>query len=297
MKSRFFLRITPGLLAGLLVLIVVIAGCKPKSSRPPLSADEVKTIAAVFEKVSSAHIQAWNSHDINLIGQLYTDDITYYETGNFPDANGTHEVSNIINMVLQGNPNYEGRQIDTFIGHEDGFDICEIWNWSESTKENPYHAYDWFTLRDSKIAAWWLFWDSETSVALKKSIDQKPLQDYATAWSSGDKETVASLYDPKVFRQDSLYGENQQGNSAIKEFATNFFAWYPGVRLELQQSFKQCCALPPKIGGEYAIHVSDQAGKPCDVRAIILLEVPHDKITKEWVFYNADSLIACGWAK
>ena len=34
-----------------------------------------------------------------------------------------------------------------------------------------------------------------------------------------------------------------------------------------------------------------------DVHAIILLESSQDKITKEWMFYNADFLISCGWAQ
>jgi hypothetical protein len=47
-------------------------------------------------------------------------------------------------------------------------------------------------------------------------------------------------------------------------------------------------------------HARDQAGKPCDVRAIILLEAPFldsvstGKLINEWLFYDPDSLIACG---
>jgi len=67
--------------------------------------------------------------------------------------------------------------------------------------------------------------------------------------------------------------------------------------MELLQSFMLAESKPIKIGGVYAIHVSDKAGQPCDVSAIILLDTSQDKITNEWLFYNADSLIACGWAQ
>jgi ketosteroid isomerase-like protein len=120
------------------------------------------------------------------------------------------------------------------------------------------------------------------------------LQDYAAAWSSGDPEAVANLYAPDVVRQDTLFGYDLQRSSAIKEFTKTFFAWYPGVRLELHDSLKWSAR---DLGSLYSIHVSDQTGKPCDVRAIILLESSQDKIINERLFYNADSLIACGWAQ
>jgi hypothetical protein len=285
------------LLACLIVLMIVTTSCKQKPSRPPLSADEVKTLAAAFDKITSAHIDAWNKHDTNLMRQLYADDITYYETGNTPNYNGIDSLMNINAEVLTANPNFGVQQTGTFIGRAQGFTITN-WNLdtelTELTGQNPESTYEWYTLRDGKISVWWFFYDSKYYAAQGSSLDSSPLLSYETAWSSGNAKTVASLYDPKVVRTDSLFGYDQQGSFAVKAFATNFFTWYPGMRLELLQSFKLFDSNPVMAGGVYAIHVSDKAGKPCDVRAIILLEIPQDKITKEWVFYNADSLIACG---
>ena len=266
--------------------------------RQPLSADEVKTIAAEFDKISKAHIDAWNKHDTNLMRPLYTDDVRYYEADTTPTVYNAASLISLMSLVLAWHPDIGNRLVDTFISREDGFDIWEIWNYETSTKENPYYQYDRYLLRDGKISSWYLFWGTEAFINLwtpGKTFDQKPLQDYVSAWSSGDPKEVASLYDPNVIRQDALFGENQQGSSAVKEFATNFFSWYPGVSLELLQSFKLDGT--GMTGGVYAVHVSDQTGKPCDVRAIILLEISRYKITKEWMFYNADSLIACGWAQ
>lgn len=267
--------------------------------RPPLSADEVKTIAAEFERVSSAHVDAWNKHDKNLFIILYRYNITYHEDGIAPMGTG-ERVFWLTSYVLSHWPDHEMRSVDTFIGREDGFDTVEIWNWQVATKEHPFTGYYWYTLRNGQISDLWLFWGSEAFTRffipeMDATFTDKPLQDYASAWSSGDLETVTSLYATDVVRQDSLYREIQQGSSAVKEFAADFFAWYPGVRLELLQSFK--LDESRMTGGVYAIHVTDQAGKPCDVRAVILLELSENKITKEWVFYNADSLIACGWVQ
>jgi len=268
--------------------------------RPPLSAEEVKTIAAEFDKVSSAHMDAWNKHDRNLMVILYTSDITYHEDGIEPMRSGQTSVLWLQSYVLQHWPDYAVRSLDTFIGREDGFDVMEMWNWMGATKENPFTGYYWYTLRNGKISDLWLFWGSEAFTKIyipeaNATFTDKPLQDYALAWSSGDLQTIASLYATDVVRQDTLYKENQQGSSAVKEFAAQFFAWYPGVRLELLQPFK--LDETGMTGGVYAIHVTDQAGMPCDVRAVILLELAEEKITKEWIFYNANSLVACGWAQ
>jgi hypothetical protein len=292
--------------ACLIILMLVTTGCKQQTTpRPPLSADEVKTKSAEIQRISSANLDAWNKHDTDLMRPLLTNDLMYYEKGNSPDTTNSSHYISLVNSVFNTAPDYECRQLEIFIGREGGFDIQEIWNWMRSTKENPYLGYDRYVLKDGKISSMWLFWGSDVYERLfiplfgatKVTFTQKPLQDYASAWSSGDPGTVASLYAPKVVRQDTLFNENQHGISAVKKFATNFFNWYPGVSFELLQSFKLGGSKPVNTGGVYTIHVSDQAGKPCDVKSIIVLELSQDKIINEWLFYNADSLIACGWAQ
>jgi hypothetical protein len=289
------------LLACLIVLMIVTTSCKQQNPSPrPLSANEVKTLAAEFDKISDAHNDAWNKHDTNLMRQLYADDIVFYQDGNTPNFNNADSLVAAFEQSLHENPKIANRLADTFIGRGQGFANFENWNVDTQlgfTEQNPESTYEWYTLRDGKISVWWFFYDSKYYAAQGSSLDSSPLLSYETAWSSGNAKTVASLYDPKVVRTDSLFGYDQQGSFAVKAFATNFFTWYPGMRLELLQSFKLFDSNPVMAGGVYAIHVSDKAGKPCDVRAIILLEIPQDKITKEWVFYNADSLIACGWAQ
>jgi hypothetical protein len=51
-------------------------------------------------------------------------------------------------------------------------------------------------------------------------------------------------------------------------------------------------------GGVYAITVKDSEGNPCEIRAVVLM-TPNEygKIQSQKVFYNADTLLACGWAQ
>ncbi len=295
-------QVRKSLVACIIALAVAVTGCQqPTPSPRPLSAEEVKTLSAGIAKVSSAYIDAWNKHDTDLMGVLMTDDIAYYESENSPMLYFKENMVSLNKMVLDESPDFGGRQVETFIGREDGFDIWEMWNWSGSTRESPYLAYDRYVLKDGKISAMYLFWGSEVFERLwtpGSTFDSQPLQDYASAWSSGNPETVAGLYDTKSVRQDSIFNEKQQGVSAVKEFAASFFTWYAGIRLEVLQTFKLGNSYPAVLGGVYAIHLTDQAGKPCAVRAIILLEAyPEKKIINELLFYNGESLITCGWAQ
>lgn len=293
-----------------IILLIATTSCQqtPAVPRPPISAADVKTIAVPFDTVSKAYIEAWNTHDTKNMSPLLTDDVLYYEPGNDPMSTTAIDLLGANWTVLHENPNFEGRQAGIFINRDSAFDIFEMWNYDEDAKpssaENPISAYDWYTLRDGKIATMWLFWEPEfLNANFDFTFIEKPLQDYEKAWSSGDPKAVADLYAPEAVRHDSLFGNDLSGPAAIQQFATNFFAWYPGVRFERLRSFQLASSSPVKTGAVYAIHARDQAGKPCDVRAIILLEAPFlddvstGKLINEWMFYDPDSLIACGWAQ
>jgi ketosteroid isomerase-like protein len=271
--------------------------------RPALSADEVKTIATEFEMITNAHLQSWANRDYDQMRQVYTEDIVHHDLNNAETFKGISSVISMAQLFLDIFPDYENRLVSTFVGQDDGFYIEDSWGWTPDdniktifSSDHPLKNYMWMTLRDGKISYWWLFYDEE--VFLYGDWPSKLMQDYADAWSSGDSEAVASLYTPEAIRQDTLYGENQQGYSAIKAFATHFFAWYHSVHLTLEGTFGEYPEVI-KRGGIYKVSVSDPGGQPCDVKMLVLLEPDESqqKIAQEWVFYNADSLIACGWAQ
>jgi hypothetical protein len=294
-----------------LLTMIVVTSCQPVSSasRPPISATEVNTIAASYNEISNAYIQAWNTHDTENMRPLLTDDVIYYEPSNNPSVMFIDNLLGRNAIVLSENPNIQGQQAGLFINRDSAFDIWEMWGYSEvdgylSSAEDPISAFDWYTLRDGKIATMWLFWEAgflETSFNVV--IHEQPLLDYEKAWSSGDSQEVADLYAPEAVLHDSLFGPDLTGPAAIQEFAAQFFTWYPGVSFTRQIWFQLGESRPVKVGGVYTIHVLDQAGDPCDIQAIILLEAPvisatsTDKLINEWLFYEPDSLIACGWAQ
>jgi len=272
--------------------------------RLPLSADEVKALSTEFEGITNENLQAWDKRDFDQMPQIYAEDIVFNDV-NQELYKGIDGIISLAKSMLSYFPLYENRLVGTFIGHDDGFYIEDSWGWAPYdyksnifSSDYPLKNFMWLTLRDGKISYWWLFYGEEVFSVQEKPFDSKIQQDYAGAWSSGDSEAVASLYTPEALRQDTLFSENQQGNSAIKAFATHFFAWHPGVHLTLSETFGEF----PKVikrGGIYTVSVSDPSGQPCDVNMLVLLEPDESqqKIAQEWLFYNADSLIACGWAQ
>jgi ketosteroid isomerase-like protein len=291
------------MLVCLLFFTIALSACSVQTipSRPPLSADEIKGLNSKLEHLANANLQAWVDQDSDLMRQIYTEDAVHH------DAN-TDLITGLEDMIQFSKswrtyfPKYESRLEDTFIDQTDGFYVEASWGWSlecymvRPTSDNPIINYMWLTLRDGKIAVWWLFYAENTCKNIP--FDAKLLQDYVDAWSSGDPQTVSDLYAEGAIRQDSLFGESLQGNQAINQYASDFFSWYPGVRLTLLNSFGE---LPKEIkrGGVYSVQVSDQSGKPCEVKMLVVLEPDESeqRIAQEWVFYNADSLIACGWAQ
>lgn len=272
--------------------------------RPPLSADEVKALSTEFERITNEHDQATIKRDFDQMRQIYTEDIVHHDQ-NVEYAKGKENVISLQKELTTYFPNFENRLVSTFVGHDDGFNVEDTWGWAPYdyksnvwSSDYPLKNYSWYTLRDGKISYWWLFYGEEVFSVQGKPFNSKMQEDYAAVWSSGDSEAVASLYTPEAIRQDTLFSETQQENSAIKAFATHFFAWYPGVHLTLLETFGEF----PKVikrGGIYTVSVSDPSGQPCDVNMLVLLEPDESgqKIAQEWVFYTADSLIACGWAQ
>jgi ketosteroid isomerase-like protein len=282
------------LLTCLIILMLVSTGCQQQASRT-VSADEVKKLSTVLDQLSDKAIQAYNSHDLDQVRQVYTEDVLVYESNE--KCNGVDCMLHTADWIFSNAPQFGiQKRGDAYISGEDGFLQQDFLNFS-AIPENPIiHSFVWVKPQEGKASYWRSFVSSDFFTSREMPFDPTILNDYTTAWSSGDAQTVADLYNTDAVREDSLFGENQQGSSAMKDFAADFVNKYPGISLELLQSFGETGEVKT-LGGVYAMHVTDQNSKPCDVQALIVLEPNNGKISKETVFYQPDSLIACGWAR
>jgi ketosteroid isomerase-like protein len=281
------------LLACLIIIMMAFAGCQQQASST-VSSDEVKKLADELDQLLNKEVQAENSHDLDQVRQVYTEDIEVYDSNE--QCKGLQCMVDAADWVFTNAPQFSAQGIDTYISGEDGF-LQQDWRNFSAVKENPIiHYFDWVTPRDGKISYRRSFVSSDFFTSRDMPFDPTILNDYSTAWSSGDAQTVAALYNADAVREDTLFGENQQGSTAVKEFAADFFNKHPGISLELIQPIGENGEVKT-LGGVYAMHVTDQNGKPCDIKALIVLEPDNGKISKETVFYQPDSLIACGWAQ
>jgi len=278
------------------LVIISLAGCtgKKESVRTPLSISEVQALSSAFEKVVTAENDAWNSHDFDAIQQIYTEDVVHFDGQ--PMYTGIDEVMGMARKTLQDYPEFKGRMADTFIGRADGIVVWEYWNVLGYTQAHPIVEYDLVQTREERISYWRLFYFPRFMAYLNTPVDNTLVEDYASIWSSADPTTVAALYAEDGVKEDTLFGETSTGRAAIESFAANFFAWYPGAKWTLLEPFSE---QTPGImkGGIYSIQVTDSSGNPCEVRAAVLLTPSGKEIQKENIYYNAESLIAWGWAR
>jgi nuclear transport factor 2 (NTF2) superfamily protein len=257
----------------------------------------VDSLSSELEGLAANHAEAWNTHNWDIISQVYTEDIVHHDGSTL--LTGIGEVEHMAtDMLFMAFPTMEQRLVDTFINREAVLSIQEYWNTFGSTEEDPDIEFELFDARDGRISYWTLFHDPEYFIRRGEvhQTDPELLADYTAVWSSGDPDDVATLYASHAVRDDTLFGDHHQGNNEIREFAANFFSWYPNLRLEQLQSFYE--KSPGKVkGGVFAFHVSDLDGEPCAVKAAVLLEPSEEGIERERIYYSSESLIDCGWVR
>ena len=108
---------------------------------------------------------------------------------------------------------------------------------------------------------------------------------------------VGDLYAHDAVREDTIFGERAEGREAITSFAESFFAWYSGARWKLLLPFGDGWPHAPVMGGVFAITVSGPSGEQCEVHAAVRVKTSDDQIVHEALYYGADSLASCGWAR
>ncbi|MFZ2095660.1 MAG: hypothetical protein WAV05_03390 [Anaerolineales bacterium] len=103
--------------------------------------------------------------------------------------------------------------------------------------------------------------------------------------------------------EDSLYGVTITGTLTIQDYANSFIARSPGANWTLLTPFAEDRSVNhpdlyphPAQGGIYGIAVKDAQGKPCEVRAAVILTPDENGIIlAQKIFYAANTLLDCGW--
>jgi hypothetical protein len=258
------MRIQSILLICFMVLVLLLSGCQRQT--PALAPGErfgFDSLAIIFNKEAQALVQVRSEQDRAL---LY--------------------------------PDYEARLVSVYLSRHDGVVVAEAWNeepggaglnWTKDRPLTEYHHYE-------RGGGKFVLYGQEFHTAADVELDREIVDAYANAWSTGDPESVTSLYNLEAVRHEALLWGDRKGNPAIRSFASDFFTTYPGAHWELLQTFGEV-SKGGRIGGVFAIQLLRSFGRTCDIHALIILDSEADQIDEEWVYYQADSLVKCGWVR
>jgi len=104
--------------------------------------------------------------------------------------------------------------------------------------------------------------------------------------------------------EDTLFKVTASGSNKILPYAKGLLIAHPETSWELVYPFAEDDfadaeneVLASK-GGVFNINTANDQGQPCQIQAVLILTPDREgKIQGQKTFYQADSLVACGWAK
>ena len=286
------------ILGAVLILISISLSSCISYTFSPLPKEKVVELADSCREIYTEQIDAWISADYERVAAVYTEDIVHFDGG--PVFVGLEEVvymARWMNMFLS---DYTMAAGDTYISGTDCIGTWLLWGAKGLTEEDPRREFDLIETRDGKISFWRLFYGEKFDFF---PIDKELLNKFAEAWSAGRSREIKEIYAADAVLVDSLFGVEAQGLDEIQDYGVGFKKAYSVKGWELLIPFSEGidsdAALPdfiPSHGGVYRITSTDDQGKICYVNAVVLLTPDQDgKISQQWVFYQAEGLIECGW--
>lgn len=294
-------------------IVILLTSCQifPKpipALRTPLSLSEIEDVSTAYGKLAVGMVNAGNARDYQAIRALFAEDAVMRDRSYGDYVTGKDEIIRLFISVASVGPKWASKFKDYYIAKGEGLSVSDLYNLGLGdqafTLADPLIEVDRLQMRDSLFTNWTIFYGLDSLEKIKNVAPTERLQQarsvlaaYASAWSTGDPVTVAELYTNEAIREDTLFGEQQEGRKAIQTYAGSFFTWYPGARWTLSLGFGEGQGESPITGGLFSIRVTDLTGKPCEVKAAVLLQSSENQVIHESVFYEPDSLISCGWAR
>jgi hypothetical protein len=300
-------------------LLIVLGSCShiepPQSSNTPegaepasvdeltpgLNAQEVAGLGSACERLFQQHIDAWDSRDPESLRGIYTEDIVHFDGK--PLFTGIDQVVEMAEFMYDIFPYWEMEAGETFISRDKCLGTWVNWGLFDFLKDNPGREYDVLETREDMIYYWRMYYDQafHSAFVAMDLVDDEFLSQYALAWSSGSSSDVVKLYAADARLLDSLFDFSISSQSEIPDYYDRLRAKSPLAAWEVRYTFAESKPYGkdyplPSQGAIFGITVDDLSGNPCEIRAAVIL-TPNDKglIQSEEIFYNAESLITCGW--
>jgi ketosteroid isomerase-like protein len=286
-------------LAALLIIsILALTACwQTVISSPP--ADQVTSLGKSCSEIYQTQVEAWISKDPEKLRAVYTEDIVHFDGA--PLFVGIDQVLGMANRMFRAFPNWQMKAGQTYISREECFGTWLFWDTGGFKEDDPGVEFDLLETRDGRISFWRLFYDHHFD---SERIDEDLLTTFAAAWSKAAPDQVVGLYSQDVILEDTLFGATAEGQSAVQKYAQTLLKNHPGMSWELVYPFaeddfaNQESEVLASKGGVFTITAPDQQGNPCQVQAALILTPDMDgRIQHQKTFYEAGSLLDCGWVK
>jgi len=298
-QYHFLLLLVTFLLFGLL-------SCANAKSLKPIDAKEITTLGKNCEELYQSHIDAWDSRDPENLRLIYTDDIVHFDGK--PLYVGINRVVGMAKGMYEFFPDWQMEAGETYISGDECLGTWVNWGVFGFTQANPGLEFDLLETRDGRISFWRAFYDQNFLEAIPNGthVEGDFLTRFANSWTAADLDKLLKIYSQDVHIEDTLFGISDTGQQAMIAYANDIFAKSPGVSWKLLYPFAEDEGGDivqeeqplPSEGGLFSITVKDQDGNPCEIRVVMILTLDENGvIQKQQIFYQADTLLACGWVK
>jgi ketosteroid isomerase-like protein len=261
------------------------------------STQEIQALGKACDDIAKRQIETWDTRDPEKLRDIYTEDIVHFDS--HPAYVGIDQVLDMARMMFRTFPAWEMEAGDTYISQEKCLGTWKNWGVMGFKEENPFLEFDLLETQGNKISFWRLFYDERF-----RPNDFDLLAIFKNAWSSNDLETLLEVYSENAVLQDTLFGTSIEGRESITDYLQNFLDLSQGGSWTLIQGFSERYVpykidyMGPSMGGVFSVNTRKPNGENCDVLvAAILTPDENGKIQSQETFYDANSLIECGWVK
>jgi hypothetical protein len=268
-----------------------------------------------------------------VVSAEFAEDSTFYDpsSGDFLSFKGKPAIAGMVRGFLSNFPDMKVHRQGVYLSGDGAacFNAVENlwapWGGPEPADHPPQDSLEVFRFKDGLVTSYdiWLSAQSAEMVSFGAFAPGKggPEQlqaiadKYLAAWASGDKARIAALYHEDAVFSDTMLGLQAQGPAAIAELLGKRFGSGDTVTFEIVNLYVQTNGYPPptedqpELGAIIAVGIHYLCnlvveGKPATVQGLTTFDLgtlqgtvvldPNGLITREEVFYDADSLLASG---
>ncbi len=268
--------------------------------------DEILLKDKTCSNLVEGQINAWKSKDVEKLKKIYTNDIVHFD--GYPAYVGIDEVIKMAEYMWRRFSLWEMKAGEVYISKNQCMGEWVNWNVMGFSQDDPGLEYDLLDFQNDKISFWRLFYDQKFCEAFNEPerIDDAFLSQFASTWSSGNITEIKNLYSSQAVYEDTLFDVSITGSRKISNYASSLFNQFPGIEWHKLYPFGEGKALGAykddypfaSQGALFEITLQDEDNKPCEIRAVIILtRNDKNKIVRQIILYDAESLVECGLAK